>query len=99
MAQPTVSVKKDESVLDQTLAAAVRDRQTVTSDGQPMRRLTEGVVIRDLPTHTDERGTVFETFDARWPSHPGPLVFAYCFTIRPGIVKGWNLHKEHEDRY
>jgi dTDP-4-dehydrorhamnose 3,5-epimerase len=21
------------------------------------------------------------------------------FTIRPGRVKGWNLHKEHEDRY
>ena len=28
-----------------------------------------------------------------------PLVFAYCFTIRPGYVKGWNLHREHEDRY
>jgi dTDP-4-dehydrorhamnose 3,5-epimerase len=26
-------------------------------------------------------------------------VFAYCFTIRPGIVKGWNLHRRHDDRY
>ena len=26
-------------------------------------------------------------------------MFAYCFTIRPGVVKGWNLHREHEDRY
>jgi dTDP-4-dehydrorhamnose 3,5-epimerase len=32
-------------------------------------------------------------------SDPDPIVFAYVFTIRPGIVKGWNLHREHEDRY
>src|SRR4051794_2591683 len=99
MAQSTVFAKQDRSLLDQTLAAAVHDSPTVTSDGQPLRRLTEGVIIRDLPTHIDERGSVFEVFDARWSSHPDPLVFAYCFTIRPGIVKGWNLHKEHEDRY
>jgi dTDP-4-dehydrorhamnose 3,5-epimerase len=27
------------------------------------------------------------------------MVFAHCFTIRPGYVKGWGLHKTHEDRY
>ncbi len=99
MDQPTGFPRKDGSLLDRTLGAAVRDSQTVTPEGQPMRRLTEGVVIRDVQTHSDERGSVFEVFDTRWPSHPDPLVFAYCFTIRPGIVKGWNLHKEHEDRY
>jgi len=26
-------------------------------------------------------------------------VFAYTFTIRPGVVKGWNLHRRHQDRY
>ena len=40
-----------------------------------------------------------ELYDLRWDWHPDPLVFAYCFTIRPGVVKGWSLHKEHEDRY
>jgi dTDP-4-dehydrorhamnose 3,5-epimerase len=99
MAQSRIAPKNDGSLLDRTLAAAVRDSPTVTFDGQPLRRLTEGVVIRDLPTHTDERGSVCELFDPRWLSHPDPLVFSYCFTIRPGIVKGWNLHKEHEDRY
>jgi len=99
MTQSREHLKKSGSLLDQTLAAATRDGQTVTSDGKPLQRLTEGVVIRDVPTHSDERGSVFELFDTRWPSHPDPLVFAYCFTIRPGIVKGWNLHKEHEDRY
>lgn len=87
------------SILEATLAAARRDRQMATPDGQPVRRLTEGVQIRPLPTHLDSRGSVCELFDPRWGSHPGALVFAYCFTIRPGVVKGWNLHREHEDRY
>jgi dTDP-4-dehydrorhamnose 3,5-epimerase len=29
----------------------------------------------------------------------GAAGFSYCFTIRPGYVKGWNLHERHEDRY
>lgn len=45
------------------------------------------------------RGSVVELFDPRWNWHPDPLVFVYLFTIRPGYIKGWNLHKEHEDRY
>ena len=38
-------------------------------------------------------------FDPRWGWHPDPLVFAYTISIRPGVVKGWNLHRTHEDRY
>jgi dTDP-4-dehydrorhamnose 3,5-epimerase len=99
MAQDIRSVRPGPSILEETLAKATRDVRTVTDDGRSLQRLTEGVVVRDIPTHADERGSVSELFDERWTSHPDPLVFAYCFTIRPGIVKGWNLHKEHEDRY
>jgi dTDP-4-dehydrorhamnose 3,5-epimerase len=87
------------SLLNVTLAAATRDRQLVTPEGQPVRRLTDGVRIRPLNTHIDARGSLAELFDLRWGWHAEPLVFAYMFTIRPGIVKGWNLHREHEDRY
>lgn len=92
-------MKTKDSRLEETLAAARRDRQMATPEGQPVRRLTEGVRIRPLPVQIDRRGSVLELFDLRWAWHPDPLVFAYCFTIRPGIVKGWNLHREHEDRY
>lgn len=81
------------------LAAARRDQQMATPEGEPVRRLTEGVRIRPLPMHIDERGSVCEIFDPRWGWHPDPMVFAYVFTIRPGVVKGWNLHRDHEDRY
>lgn len=87
------------SILDGTLAAAIKDQQTVTAEGKPLAQLTEGVKIRELMTHVDERGSLVELFDPRWQWHDAPLVFAYSFTIRPGYVKGWNLHKLHEDRY
>ncbi|MGE0706121.1 MAG: dTDP-4-dehydrorhamnose 3,5-epimerase family protein [Vicinamibacterales bacterium] len=97
--QTRVERRTDVTLLDRTLAAAIRDVRTVTDASQPLQRLTEGVRIRPALTHADERGTVVEMFDPRWGWHPDPIVFAYSFTIRPGIVKGWNLHKEHEDRY
>jgi dTDP-4-dehydrorhamnose 3,5-epimerase len=76
-----------------------RDAQTVTPDGVPLERLPEGMVVRDLVTHVDDRGTVCELYDPRWGVNPDPLVFAYTFTIRPGRAKGWGIHREHEDRY
>jgi dTDP-4-dehydrorhamnose 3,5-epimerase len=77
----------------------VQDRQTVTSLGENLTPLPAGVSFHDVPTHIDDRGSVVELFDPRWNWHPDPLLFAYVFTIRPGIIKGWGLHKRHEDRY
>jgi dTDP-4-dehydrorhamnose 3,5-epimerase len=90
---------RDKSILESTLAASVRDGATVTAKGASLSRLTEGVKFRPSPTHADARGTIIELYDPRWGWHPEPLVFAYSFTIRPGVAKGWNLHREHEDRY
>ena len=82
-----------------TISGSERDRQTVTSTGVPVARLPVGMGFRDIATHADDRGTVFEMYDLRWGWHPDPLVFAYCFTIRPGRIKGWGMHQRHEDRY
>jgi len=78
---------------------AERDRATVTPDGDRLAELPHGVALRDLVTHTDDRGTVCELYDPRWSLNPDPLVFAYTFTIRPGAAKGWSVHRAHEDRY
>lgn len=87
------------SLLDTMLSAALSDKATVTPEGTSLRRLTHGVTIHKLITHTDERGTLTELFDPRWEFHSDPLVFAYTFTVRPNVVKGWSLHRRHEDRY
>ena len=76
-----------------------RDAQTVTPEGKRVTPWPAGVTFRESPRHIDDRGSVREIFDPRWNWHPDPLVFVYAFTIRPGIIKGWGMHKAHEDRY
>jgi dTDP-4-dehydrorhamnose 3,5-epimerase len=81
------------------MEASQRDIMTVTPEGKNCATLIEGVRIRDLVLHTDDRGTVCEMYDPRWGWHPDPLVFTYCYTLRPGWVKGWAMHQQHDDRY
>jgi dTDP-4-dehydrorhamnose 3,5-epimerase len=77
----------------------VPDVATVNAAGEPLTRLPHGVTFRRAVTHIDDRGSVCEMYDPRWQWHPNPVVFVYMFTLRPGKVKGWGLHKLHEDRY
>jgi len=77
----------------------MQDGQTVTPDGESTAKLPHGVTFHDVVTQVDERGMVCEMFDPRWGWHQAPLVFSYFFTIRPGMIKGWGIHKKHEDRY
>jgi dTDP-4-dehydrorhamnose 3,5-epimerase len=82
-----------------TPLSGVRDPATVTPSGENISPLPDGVTVRDVTTHVDERGTVCEMFDSRWNWHPAPVVFAYTFSLRPGMIKGWGMHQFHDDRY
>ncbi len=75
------------------------DPATVNAAGEPLAPLPHGVTFRRAVTQLDDRGSVCEMYDPRWQWHPDPVVFVYMFTLRPGKVKGWGLHKLHEDRY
>jgi dTDP-4-dehydrorhamnose 3,5-epimerase len=99
MAKTSPAQPGQESELDKTLRAAKRDVQTVDSAGRSIAGLLDGMRFHDVIRHCDGRGSVVELFDPRWGWHPDPLVFSYLFSIKPGIVKSWGLHKEHEDRY
>ena len=72
-----------QSHLDITLAAARRDEASVTPEGKSLSPLIEGVEIRPLVTHVDERGCLFELIDERWSRRGAPVSSAYCYTIRP----------------
>ena len=89
----------NKTLLDITLAEAVKDKAVEQNGETPLSRPMHGVVVRKLKTHFDYRGSVTELYDPRWNYHPDPLVFCYCFTIKPKVVKGWGLHRQHEDRY
>ncbi len=79
--------------------AGVRNPQTVDSAGERVAPLPEGVVVKPVRTHVDARGSVMEIYDPRWGVHPAEMVYAYAFTVLPGMAKGWGLHREHDDRY
>jgi dTDP-4-dehydrorhamnose 3,5-epimerase len=81
------------------MSTRAKDKQTVTPGGESVEKLPSGVTFHDVATQVDERGAVCELFDLRWGWHNEPLVFVYSFMIRPGMIKGWGIHKKHEDRY
>lgn len=75
-----------------------KDVQTVTPDGTPVQPLIHGVVIRNAVTLADDRGTLCEILNPAWGVHPAPFTYVYQFTIRPGKIKGWHVHHQHDDR-
>lgn len=82
-----------------SIAKSVRDTKTVESTGVSTEIMPYGLKFHPVKTHCDDRGNVCEMYDIRWNFHPDPVVFSYFYTIRPGVIKGWGLHKEHDDRY
>jgi dTDP-4-dehydrorhamnose 3,5-epimerase len=76
-----------------------REPTTVTADGERLRTLPDGVVLRDLVTHVDDRGSLCELVDPRWAEIDEPLTYSYMWTIRPGVIKGWAVHEHKADRY
>jgi dTDP-4-dehydrorhamnose 3,5-epimerase len=76
-----------------------KDAQSTTTDGRPLEKLPWGVSFHEVTTHIDDRGSLVELYDPRWGWHDAPMVYSYCFTLRPGAIKGWAMHKKHEDRY
>jgi dTDP-4-dehydrorhamnose 3,5-epimerase len=80
------------------LEKAMKDAATVSAEGASLQQLIEGVDVRHVPTHADERGTLSEVFDLRWEFTEHPLVYVYVVTIRPGQMRGWVVHLEQHDR-
>jgi len=75
-----------------------KDRQTVDAEGRSVADLIAGVVVKPLTTIPDHRGTVCEIYRPERGIHPDPLVFVYQFTIRPGQIKAWQMHRKQDDR-
>ncbi len=81
------------------MSDATRDAPTVSTSGAELQPLPDGVGFRDAVTHVDDRGSLCELFDPRWGWSGHDLVYAYVTTVRPGMIKGWGMHLDHEDRY
>ena len=75
-----------------------QDPPTVSPDGEPLARRIAGVEIRYQAPIADERGEVVEIYRPSWGVHPDPLVYVYQVMVRPGVTKGWVMHKLSDDR-
>lgn len=85
--------------VDSSLQAAVKDQQTVTPDGEPTASMIDGLMVSSPVTQADHRGRLFEVFPGPNDFWRDPVVYSYCFTVRPLQVKGWGLHLDKDDRY
>lgn len=81
-----------------TKVLPIKAPQTVTRNGELLGRRIEGLVVRPARTHVDRRGEVVEVYNPAWDIHPLPMVYAYQASIRPGVIKGWIVHKKQDDR-
>jgi dTDP-4-dehydrorhamnose 3,5-epimerase len=85
--------------VDDSVAQAIRDEQTVSKDGTSVAPTIEGVKVMSPVNHVDYRGRVFEIYPGESEFWVDPVVYCYAFTIRPMQTKGWGLHLEKDDRY
>jgi dTDP-4-dehydrorhamnose 3,5-epimerase len=77
---------------------SIKESATVTSSGEKIGKLIEGVMVRRSPIVEDERGEVSEIFSENWNIKTGPLCYAYMGMIRTGWAKGWVYHQVQIDR-
>ena len=77
---------------------ALPDPPSVRADGTLLDQV-DGVVFVPLRPHVDHRGSLTEVVSFAHPFWSEPIVHAYCFTILPGRIKGWGMHKLQSDRY
>ena len=80
-------------------AAAERDEPTVTRAGEALPAPIEGVIVERVQVHADNRGALMPFMDIRKDFWQAPVLYAYCFTIRAGVIKGWGMHEHQTDRY
>jgi dTDP-4-dehydrorhamnose 3,5-epimerase len=64
-----------------------------------MARNIAGVRAERLAGYHDHRGSLVPFMDFTRPFWNEPIVHAYEFTIRPGRIKGWGMHRRQADRY
>ncbi len=63
-----------------------------------MKRLIEGVKVRQLRVIPDERGYLMEMLRSDWEEFQ-KFGQVYVTAVYPGVVKGWHYHKKQTDHF
>jgi dTDP-4-dehydrorhamnose 3,5-epimerase len=87
---------KEQSIVVAPLAK--KDASTVNPDGTRKGSIIEGVVVRSAITHVDLRGQMCEVNDVTWDINAFPIGWVSMYSVRPGMAKGWVVHRKQDDR-
>lgn len=84
--------------------------QDVTEDWLKQQKFTiekgvtiDGVYLKELKAHVDDRGDVIELWSTAWDDYKEGKVIdtlhSYQSATDPGVVKCWHLHAIHTDQF
>lgn len=79
--------------------AGTPDASRTDEPDEVMARNIAGVRVERLAGYHDNRGSLVPFMDFSKPFWSEPIVHAYEFTLRPGRIKGWGMHRRQADRY
>ena len=85
--------------IESDLSAAKADAARQEEPDQVVAKNIGGVKIQRILGYHDQRGSLVPFLDFANPFWSEPIVHAYEFTIRPGRIKGWGMHRRQADRY
>jgi dTDP-4-dehydrorhamnose 3,5-epimerase len=77
---------------------AKKDASTVNPDGTRKASIIQGVLFRPAITHVDLRGQMCEINDVDWEINSFPMGWISMYSVRPGMAKGWVVHRKQDDR-
>jgi dTDP-4-dehydrorhamnose 3,5-epimerase len=76
-----------------------KDAQTVGNSGEGLLGAVDGVELVRLDPIVDGRGSLTPLLTLSDPFWREPVVYAYSVMVRPGVIKGWGMHRLQTDRY
>jgi len=91
--QRTEALRNRYELADEVQPPAEPDAPTVDAHGQPLTTGIEGVRYVRLTPQVDHRGSLTEVVNFDNDFWDEPIVYSYCFTIRPGRIKAWAMHR------
>jgi dTDP-4-dehydrorhamnose 3,5-epimerase len=78
---------------------AAQDAPHRAPDGRLLDTGIAGVVVERPPRHIDQRGSLFELINLSHAFWSEPIVHGEWIVTSPGMLKGWGMHMESDDRY
>jgi dTDP-4-dehydrorhamnose 3,5-epimerase len=81
------------------LPKAPQDSPHRLADGRLRDTGIDGVLVERPVRHVDHRGSLFEVVSHGHPFWTEPIVHSEWVVSSPGMIKGWGMHMESDDRY